>query len=96
MHPTRGDALHRPQGKLDGGAGRPGIEEIGPALGDEGEADGGLHVQARGDDEAGDQRVLGGAVDAQVSLGLGERDRLDGGTGGEDEGHGSAPSELRQ
>ena len=35
-----------------------------------------------------DQRVLGGAVDAQVGLGLGERDGLDGGAGGEDEGHG--------
>ena len=59
-----------------------------PALRDEREADGGFHVQARGNDEAGDQRVLGGAVDAQVGLGLGQRDRLDGGAGGEDEGHG--------
>ena len=34
-----------------------------------------------------DQRVLGAAVDAQVGLGLGERDGLEGGAAGEDEGH---------
>ena len=54
---------------------------------DEGEAGDGLDVEAGGDDEARDQRVLGSAVDAQVGLGLGERDGLDGGAGDEDEGH---------
>ena len=83
-----GDALHRAQGQLERGTRRPGVEEPGPALRDEREAHGRLDVQARGDDEAGDQRVLGGAVDAQVGLGLGQRDGLDGGAGGEDEGHG--------
>ena len=66
---------------------RPGVEEVGPALRDEGQAQRRLDVQPRGDDQAGDQRVLGAAVDAQVGLGLGERDGLDGGAAGEDEGH---------
>jgi hypothetical protein len=48
-------------------------------------------VQARGDDQAAEQRILVGAVDAQVGLGLGERDGLDGGAGGENEGHGGGP-----
>ncbi len=44
-------------------------------------------MQARGDDEAGDEGVLGIGVDAQVGLGLGQRDGLRGRGGGEDEGH---------
>ena len=89
-----GDALHGTQRQRYLMARRPGVQEVGPALRDEGQAQRRLDVQPRRDDEAGDQRVLGAAVDAQVGLGLGERDGLACRAAGEDEGHFWVPSEL--
>ena len=66
----------------------PGIELQLPGLGDEGKAEGRLDVEARGENEARDQHVFGGGVEAQVGLVISDRHGLKGWGSGEDERHG--------